>query len=394
MITRRVVWALGVSQLTLWGVSYYLVAVFGGPIGQETGWSRTTIFGGFSAALVVMGLASPFIGRLVDWRGGRLVMSAGSILTALALLAMAASWNLASFYAAWILLGLAMRMTLYDAAFAALARLGGPSARGPISQITLLGGLASTVLWPVGQALVEGLGWRGGLVVYAGFALATLPLHLAIPADRYVAVAGAAAPVAPRAVTQRQRLQAGFLYAAGVTLTSVLNSAMSAHMIAILSGLGMAAGVAVWIASLRGIGQSAARLGEVLFGRRFDPLALGFLAGGLLPLGFVAGLLSGTSLAAGIAFALLYGAGNGLTTIVRGTQPLVLFDPSSYGEIVGRLLGPSFFLAALAPTAFALIMDRFGEAAALVVSATIAALAAACAAALWALFRTGANAGS
>lgn len=388
MITRRLVWALGVSQLTLWGISYYMVAVFGEPIARETGWSKTAVYGGFSAALVAMGLLSSRIGRMIDIEGGRRVMTLGSLLAAAGCLLIAASTRLPVYYLGWLVLGVAMRMSLYDAAFASLARIGGPEARRPISQITLLGGLASTVLWPVGQILIERCGWRWALVAYAGLALATLPLHLMIPRERYVpGLVRRGSPAPPRADTPARIVLAGFLYSAMVTLTSALNSAMSAHMIAILSSLGLAAGVAVGIGTLRGIGQSASRGGEILFGRRLDPIALGLLATSIIPAGFVIGLWSGTSAWAGILFALLYGAGNGLVTIVRGTQPLVLFDPASYGQVVGRLIGPSFLVSALAPALLAFLIEGYGAACALYISTAVAVLVFGSSAWLWLAFR-------
>lgn len=388
MITRRLVWALGTSQLVMWGVTYYQIALFGGPIADEMGWSKTVVFGGFSAALVVMGVISGWTGRLIDRIGGRRVMTAGSVLGALGCLAIAASTHLGLYYLGWLVLGVAMRLSLYDAAFASLARVGGPEARRPIAQITLLGGLASTVMWPIGQALIAWLGWRWALVGFAGFALATIPLHLMIPATRYafetVAAKGA---LAPRADTPGRLLLAGFLYAAMVTLSSALNSAMSAHMIGILTSLGLAAGIAVSIGALRGVGQSASRLAEILFGRALDPVALGLIATGLIPIGFVIGLWSGSAVWAGIAFALLYGAGNGLVTIIRGTQPLVLFDPASYGTIVGRLIGPSFYVSALAPALFAFMIERYGAASALYASTGVAILVFASSVWLWVAFR-------
>lgn len=376
MITRRLVLLLGTSQLVMWGVTYYQIAVFGPAIGAETGWSRTLVFGGFSVGLLTMAVVSGLVGRLVDERGGRVVMAAGSVLAALGCVVQAAAHDVATYYAAWVVLGVAMRMTLYDTAFAALARIAGPAARGPISQITLLGGLASTALWPIGSALAEALGWRGALLVYAVLALATLPLHLAIPSTRYAgANAGGPPRPAPLADTPARRRLAGLFYASLVTLASILNSAMSAHMIAILTGLGMATGFAVWTSSLRGVGQAGARLAEVLFGHQVDPFRLGFGSAAILPVGFALGLLAGGSPGAGVGFALIYGAGNGLLTIVRGTQPLLLFEPASYGRIVGRLIGPSFVLSALAPTAYAFVMDRGGPAAALHLSIGIAAVA-------------------
>jgi predicted MFS family arabinose efflux permease len=391
MIARRLVWGLGVSQFVLWGVSYYLVGVFGERIARELGWSQTLVFGGFSVALVLMGLVSAPVGRLIDRHGGRPVMAIGSVLTAVGCAGIALAHGPILFYAAWILLGLAMRMALYDAAFASLARIGGPAARRPISAITLLGGLASTCMWPVGEALAAFVGWRGAVLCYAVFALATLPLHLAIPPGRYQRPTDSLqAEAPPLATTRGDRILASLLYALIAMLTNFLNSAMSAHMIGILSGLGLAAALAVSVATLRGIGQSLARFAELIFGRSLNPLTLGVVATAVMPIGFVAGLFGGVSILAAAAFAFLYGAGNGLTTIVRGTQPLVLFDPRDYGTLVGRLIAPGFILSALAPVLYALTIEHFGYRAALDLSLAVALLTFAASIALWLRFGGGA----
>ncbi|WGS17769.1 MULTISPECIES: MFS transporter [unclassified Bradyrhizobium] len=370
MIARRVVVALGLGQLISWGATYYLIGGFGEQIGADLGWSRDIVYGGFAVALLVMGLTSPLAGRLVDRRGGRDVMVAGAVVNAAGCAGLAVSHAVATYFAAWIVLGLGMRLTLYDAAFAALARIGGPEARRAMSGITLLGGLAATVFWPLGHILSEHFGWRIALLVYAGFALVTIPLSLVTPNRRYAGRpdSGAAAPRQPLASNPRQVLVGGGLYAVITTGANFLNAGMSAHMIAVLAGLGLSATVAVWIATLRGIGQSAARLCEVLFGGRIDPLVLNLLACLVMPLSFIAGLFSGTSKEMGIVFALLYGACNGILTITRGTLPLILFDHRSYGTIVGRLIVPSFVLPAAAPLIYAIVIDHVGNAGALYLS--------------------------
>jgi predicted MFS family arabinose efflux permease len=388
LVPRRTVFCLGLSQLVCWGISYYLIGAFGDLIAGDLGWSPSVVHGGFSAALAVMGLSSPFVGRTIDRHGGRAVMVAGSAVTAAGCIALALADGIALYYAAWLCLGLAMRMTLYDAAFAALARIGGAAAKRPISQVTLLGGLASTVFWPIGHALAGPFGWRGAVFAYAGFALLTIPLHLALPPGRAARPTDAPAdrPAAASKAGGGPRLAAA-LYAVIAALTSFLNSGLSAHMIAMLAGLGMAAGLAVWVAALRGIGQSAARLCEVASGSRLHPLTLAVLATALLPVAFLAGLFSGQLVVAGIAFAFLYGAGNGLVTIVRGTLPLVLFEPGAYGSLVGRLLAPSFILAALAPLAYAVVIENFGDGAAFALSAAVAAVVLAAAVTLRLRFR-------
>ncbi|MHC1943156.1 MFS transporter [Bradyrhizobium sp. UFLA06-06] len=373
MIARRVVIALGLAQLISWGATYYLIGGFGEQIAADLGWSRDIVYGGFAAALLVMGVTSPLAGRWVDRSGGRQVMVAGAVINALGCAGLAVSHQIGSHFASWIVLGLGMRLTLYDAAFAALARIGGPEARRAMSGITLLGGLAATVFWPLGHTLSDHFGWRIAVLAYAGIALLTIPLHLLIPNQRFAGVPGSAvASRQPRAVGRRQLAAASGLYAVIMTGANFLNAGMSAHMIAVLTGLGLTVTIAVWIATLRGIGQSAARLCEVLFGGRIDPLGLNLMACLIMPLSFIAGLFSGSAREMGIAFALLYGACNGILTITKGTLPLILFDHRSYGTLVGRLIVPSFILPAAAPLIYAIVIDRFGDASALYLSTGLA----------------------
>lgn len=372
MITRQTVILLGMSQLVCWGISYYLIAVFGSFIAADLDWSETAVYGGFSAALVVMAIASPLTGRLIDRYGGRLVMSGGSALLALGCSGIALSYSISVYYASWVLLGFAMRLTLYDAAFAALARIGGMNAKRPISKITLLGGLASSVFWPVGFFLADAFGWRAALLIYAGFALLTIPLHLSLPKQRLNSKNELSPSLLPGTVSEKERWIAGSLYALLFTLLNILNSAMSTHMITILAGLGLTAVLSVWVSTFRGIGQSFARVCEVLFGGRLHPISLTILASFILPLGFLSGLFSGQFLTAALLFAFLFGAGNGLMTITRGTLPLILFDHSTYGATVGKLLVPGFLLSAISPIIYTFIINEYGEHTALVVSAVLA----------------------
>lgn len=156
-------------------------------------------------------------------------------------------------------------------------------------------------------------------------------------------------------------------------------------MIAMMVGLGLSATTAIMAASFRGIGQSAARLCEVLFGAHVDPIALNLFATVVLLVSFVAGFLAVSTWQAAVAFAFMYGAGNGLLTITRGTVPLILFDPASYGRLVGKLVAPSFLLSATAPIAYAATITRYGEAGALLLSAAVATVGAFAALALFVL---------
>jgi MFS family permease len=363
VIRRRTVVALGLSQLISWGVTYYLIGGFGEKISSDLGWSRDIVYGGFTISLLVMGLASPIVGRLVDRRGGRTTMIMGSVVNAIGCIGLALSYRVEEYFAAWTVLGLGMRLTLYDAAFAALARIGGPEARCSMSQITLMGGLGVSVFWPLGHILCEHFGWRTALVGYAGCAILTIPLNLAIPDSRYEgsSVTNSGAPAQSLPASRREIVIRGCLYGMITTGVNFLNVGWSAHMIRVLTGAGLSAAAAVWIAALLGLGQSAARLCEIVFGGRLDPLALNLLACGLMPISFGAGLFSRSSEQLGMTFALLYGACNGILAITRGTLPLVLFDYRSYGALVGISIVPSFVVSAAAPLIYGVFIDCFGS---------------------------------
>ncbi|WP_372096758.1 MFS transporter [Tistrella mobilis] len=369
MIARGIVLRLALAQLVAWGVSYYLIGVFGTAIAADLGWGAAEVHGGFALGLAVTGLAAPFAGRLVDRHGGRWVMIAGAVAMAAGCLLLAAAQGPLLYVLAWICLGLAMSFTLYDAAFATLARIGGRQAGPAMSAVTLLGGLSSSLFWPLGQGLMQALGWRGAVVVYALLALATLPLHLGLPAGHGPRPAILRpVPAAHTPPIARTPLAPAMLYALIMAVAAFLAAGMAAHMIAILAGLGLGAQAAVWVAAARGVGQSAARLCEVATGGRSDAKRLNLIACLLLPPAFAACLAGGGSVVAALGFSLAYGAGNGLLTITRGTLPLVLFDPRRYGLTVGRLIAPGFAAAAVAPVAYAAVMARWGAEGALVLS--------------------------
>jgi len=182
-----VIICLGTAQLISWGVTYYLVGALGSFIATDLGWDARIVFGGFSVALVIMGLFSTTAGRIVD-RHGRASLMVGGAINAIGCLALAAAHSPAIYLLAWVPLGIGMRLSLYDAAFATLARIGGPTVARAIAQITLFGGLASTVFWPVGYFLAHSFGWREAVLIYALMALATIPLALAVPPQRATAL--------------------------------------------------------------------------------------------------------------------------------------------------------------------------------------------------------------
>ena len=360
----RLIPGLGIAQIISWGTLFYAVAVLGEPMRRDLAVPSAALYGAVTLGLFVSGFFSPLAGRLVDARGGRVVLAAGSVLGALALALLAAAQGVAGLYLGWAVAGVAMAACLYDPAFATLHQLTGTAYRRAVTALTLFGGFASTVFWPASQWLLDSVGWRAALWTYVALhVLVCLPLHLLLlPAHRPGALseAGVADSAADDASPAERPLRAGrrafHWLAAAFALAALLSAALSIHLITLLRDAGLAARDAVLVAALIGPMQVAGRIAEFVFMRRVSPLAVGTLAFVLMVAAMAALMLVAQVAPAAVAFALLYGWSNGVMTIVRGTVPAALFGRRGYGALLGRLALPSFIAKAVAPLAFALAL--------------------------------------
>lgn len=359
--------ALGITQITAWGTSYYCLGVLAGPISRDTGWSRGFVFLGFTVALLAMGLVSSAVGRAIDRHGARAVMTLGTVIVSAGLFTLAHVHSEAAYLAVWVLLGLGMRLCLYDAAFAALVQVVPSRGRQAISYLTLFGAFASSVFWVVGHALNEQVGWRQTLVLFAFINLVVcLPLHWLGLARRETA-AGAAAPtgVPPGSpdgppLEGRARSVAMVLFALIMSLNGFVFGVISVQLVPLLEAAGLATAAAVWVASMKGVAQFGGRVVEIAFARNLRAITVGRIAVGILPPSLLL-LLTGTGhLWMVVAFTLLMGASQGVITIVRGAVPLALFGAKGYGAVLGAIATPVLVVNAASPTAFAWIVDRWG----------------------------------
>ena len=355
---RSTVVALGLSQTLAWASSYYLPAVLAAPMARELGVPVQWVFGAFSAALVISAVLGPYAGRTIDRRGGRPVLMATSLVFALGLALLALACGPVSLFAAWALIGVAMGSGLYEAAFATLVRLHGQRSRGPISGVTLFGGFASTIGWPLSALLEAHFGWRGACLAWAGLHLLIgLPLNWSLPKAADPAATEEPIPAPHEAATARPRL-ASALLAFVFAATWFTSTAMAAHLPQLLQAGGATLLAAVAVGALVGPAQVAGRLLEIGVLRRFHPFLSARLAAVMHPLGAAVFALAGASGAA--AFALLHGAGNGILTIANGILPLVLFGTQGYGQRQSRLMMVSRLAQASSPWLFGLCLDRWG----------------------------------
>ena len=361
----RVVVALGVSQTLAWGSTYYLPAILAVPMAQDLGLSTGTVFAAFSSALVVSAVLGPAVGRRIDGFGGRDVLTVSSLVFALGLVLLGLAAGPMMLWAGWLVIGVGMGMGLYESAFSTLAGLYGREARGPITGITLLAGFASTVCWPITGWLNAEFGWQN-----ACFTWAAVHLLLGLPLNRLLVPVGIQPP-APRAEASAAEGEATWLPMALLAfvfaVTWFVSTGMAAHLPWLLQIAGLSPVGAIAAAALVGPAQVAARLLEFSLLQRFHPLLSAKLAVVAHPLGALGVITLGAPFAT--LFVLLHGAGNGILTIAKGTLPLAIFGPHGYGLRQGMLMVPARFGQALAPLAFALLIERFGTQALLFSSA-------------------------
>lgn len=366
-----------------YGTLYYSFSVLAPEIARAFRWTESFVFAIFSAGLLAGAVSAPVIGRMIDRYGARPVMSLGSVFAALTLALISVMENAWQFIVIALLAEFVAIAVQYDAGFAALAQRYGRNARAEITLVTLIAGFASTLFWPLLQWLLTLMSWREVYLVLAAMNLViALPIHLTMPKgkqgpkgrlglpDRPEPLASSASPQASQVLQARPPRPGArpmVLLAISFASGGFVMSAVGAALLVLLGDLGFATATAIAAASCIGPSQVAARLIEYLRRNLFSPPATAVIAALALTLGLV--LLGGTVFTPApvllFAFAITYGAGQGLTSIVRGMLPLHYFGPEGYGRRTGTLSGIRMVLSAAAPFTVIFLKEQLGTSAAL-----------------------------
>ncbi len=386
--------ALGITQIVGWGSIFYSFGFLMAPMQEALGLGRGAVGGAFSLALLCSGLLAPQVGARIDRVGGRRLMTGGSIAVAVLLLALSRADSVVALYLIYAGLGAAMACTLYEPTFVVLTHAFRANPRRAITLVTLFGGLAGTLFWPLTQALIGWLGWRDTLLVLAAInLLVSAPLHALLVPDLGAdgpasaptaggtesatpptpapvsasAAAGTATVAAPfTADPTPETVRADPLFKA-LRLSfighALLFSTLSAHLMALLQGKGLSTSDAALIGAMIGPMQVIGRLLELSWGRRLPILNLGVIAICTLPLALLLlwSMPVGTPFWILALFALPYGLGNGLITIVRGSAVVELWGRSHYGRIQGSIARPVLAATATGPLAASLLWELLGD---------------------------------
>lgn len=358
---RRVALAtLCATQITSWGVLYYAFPVLAGDITAATGWSPAAITAALSISQLVAALVGVPVGRWLDRYGPRGVMSAGSVVAVPAVVLVATARDLVWFFAAWVLVGVAMSAVLYTPAFAALTRWHGPDPVRALTVLTLAGGLASTVFAPLTAFLATRLDWRATYLVLAGIlAVVTIPAHwfgLAHPwPPRPEPLPGVAAD--PRHVARSGPF---LMLTVALSLAALGMFAAVINLVPLLTERGMSTGVAAVALGLGGAGQVVGRLGYATIVRHTTVLTrtVGILLAVAVTTAVLGVLAAGVALVAG---AVVAGMARGVFTLLQATAVTDRWGRRHYGHLTALLSAPMTITMALAPFAGAAMAGLLGS---------------------------------
>lgn len=356
--------ALSLPQLVGWGSLYYAYALLIGPMEEELALGKLELAGAFSLALLVEGLVAYPVGRFIDRGHARWVMTSGSLLAAFGLWLLAqvhSGWQL---YGAWALLGCAMAMVLYTAAFAVVTHRFPQNFRRAIITLSLLGGLASTVFIPLVAWMVQHIGWRQALEAMALLQLLlSMPLHatlLRAPCAhmRQAAPRRSATERYAAELAQLLRSRSYWLVCTFVVLMTTVSAALPIHMVGMLRSFSLEESWAVLVPASMGVFQVAARLLLYVSEKRLDVQRANTLIPALIPLGLLLLLLGSVAPPAfavgfALAFVALFGMGNGMLTIVKGSAMAEYVSPIHVASLNGALGIPLALARASAPLALA-----------------------------------------
>ncbi|QJP15712.1 MFS transporter [Starkeya sp. ORNL1] len=360
---------LGIGQICSWGSLYYSFPLIAEAMRHDLGWSKTELYGAATLGLALAGLAAYPVGAAIDRGHGRLVMATGSVLAGVLLFAWSQVSGVLVFYLCAAGIGALQAATLYEPAFAVVARrTGAGHARSGITALTLWGGFASTVFIPLVQLLLDRYGWRDtlmvlgaiNLVLCAGLYAGVINPGLDHPAEGHASSQDASRTTGS-VVRWAMRQPVFWALAIAFTAYSATFSAFTFHLYPLLTERGLDSAAVVAAMAIIGPAQVAGRV--VIW--VLAPRASVRIIGSAIMLVFPVALLMLAELPPSFTLiaivAALYGSANGIMTIVRGLSVPEMLTRQAYGSVNGALSAPSSVSRAIAPLGMAALWSATGS---------------------------------
>lgn len=387
MSVRRAIIQLAIGQTIFWAGLYYIFAALLIRWEMAEGWSKTTLTGAFTGAILMAAIFSPIAGRWVDRGQGPRVLCGAALIGACLVALLPAAKNEWMFVSIYLGLGACLGCCLYETCFAFVTRTRGNESKRAITLITLFAGFASTLSFPLCHAISEAFGWHS-----AAFTLSAMVIFIGVPliwtaasflekthqqSEADMAAAAAASATAPEPKPAPVRLIKNpvfWLIAGGFALLAGNHGIVINHMLPIMDDRGLSGDAAVLTASMVGPMQVAGRLAMMAVENRISSHAITtacFFAVG----GAAAALFYSTAVPMLLVlFVILQGSGHGVTSIMRPVIVRELMGEKNFGAISGAIAVPYLIMWAAAPLLGSLLWAAGGYDLALMVIGAFAVI--------------------
>lgn len=364
---------LGLVTIGVYGVVLYGFGAFVPPIRDDTGWSNAAISSAFSISFLLGGVASLGAGRFLD-RVGAIPVMAATLTVGSTLLVLSSYANSAwLFVACWGAGGaIASAGLMYNATMAITARVAPPADRPrAYTWLTVIGGLASPIAFPLAGVFVEAWGWRGAIRAMVAFmVVCTIPALVLVRGDKQM-IDQPSHQDHPGFADVRSALASPsvrrWLIASSAAMAGLV--AVQVHHVGAIEATGVSVGVASTLAGIRGLlslpGRAAAssvtnRIGVVNALRlTYTTMAVGTMA-----------LVAAGSIAWVWIFVVLTGLAFGSVAPMQGLYAAELYGQRRIGTLMGMqqvILGGA---SAAGPLLLGFTIDATGGYATMLIVAT------------------------
>ncbi|MEV0267368.1 MFS transporter [Hamadaea sp. NPDC050747] len=373
---RVLVGSLAVTSLVGYGCLFYAYSVLLTPMARDLGASPTRVTFAMTLCTLASAGTAVLAGRWIDRRGGRGLMTAGSIGATLLLAAASQVDDLMTLYLVWAGIGVTWALVLYEPAFAVIVpRLPAERRALALLTVTVVGGFASTIFLPLTGALVEHLGWRETLLWLAAIlGVVTIPLHFVAVPDGPATSRHQHHP-SKAVIAETLRRPRFWLYAVAFTANSSVVTTLGIQLVSILRDLGHSTTVAASIAGLIGLLSVTGRIAITALQRWTQPI--GVVCGLFVVQGLALGLLPfvGRATVGAVLCVVTVGLGFGVATVTRPALVAQHFGTRHFGTVAGMLSTSAAIGATTVPLVVAALRGAAGSVIPVEVCASLFALA-------------------
>ena len=373
-------WIVAVAFISLFvysGVGYYAFALFYKPLEAEFGWGRGDIGWSFTIVFLMQGLASPFIGRLVDRHGAKIFLVLGSLITGLGFLCLYFVQDIWSYYAAYAIVGLG-NTGIATIPTTKLVSNWFTRRRGLAIGIAATGvGAAGFVLSPIlGTYLIPLFGWRFaylmlGLITWVLIIPPALLIVKQRPSDMGLLPDGAErteeianSPIPSQTGSDWTRKAAlktlpFWLIVIGFMTSTYSHTSVAQHQFNFLTDIGFPVVMASYALGFLGLGSAAGKFAFGWICDRVPPNYVATIAFSLLAIGVIIlmNIKSTSPLVMIWLYVVPFGIGMGGWLPTHSLIISRTFGLTSYGAIFGMLSMGLNFGVAFGPTVAGYMYD-------------------------------------